>query len=312
MTPAATPTTPRGSGARSSPSLHRRSPSSFWGRAVPPSSRRRSPSTFWGLASDGGARPGRRPAERRRRDRQPPAGRAFVDLHCHTRGSFDSLSDPAAVMRAAHSRGLTHLAITDHDRIDVALRARDSAPAGLTIIVGSEVKTTRRRSHLPVPGTRDPAGPAGRRGRRGGPRAGRSGRHPAPVRSLPRARCSTIRGSRRSPASSTGSRAGTPGSSGGAATSTPRRSPSSTGCRRSPCPTPTPRSRSASRTRSWTVTRRRPTASWPRSRPPRSCPVGHPMSARVMTPLAKLVQRTRGNGRMRPGRPDGAGAGLDR
>ncbi|MGZ8527282.1 MAG: PHP-associated domain-containing protein [Candidatus Limnocylindrales bacterium] len=67
--------------------------------------------------------------------------RAFIDLHCHTRGSFDSLSDPAAVVRAARSRGLTHLAITDHDRIDEALRARDSAPLGLTIIVGSEVRT---------------------------------------------------------------------------------------------------------------------------------------------------------------------------
>lgn len=71
----------------------------------------------------------------------PRTARAFVDLHCHTRGSFDSLSDPAAVMRAARSRGLTHLAITDHDRIDVALRARDDAPPGLTIIVGSEVRT---------------------------------------------------------------------------------------------------------------------------------------------------------------------------
>lgn len=68
-------------------------------------------------------------------------GRAFIDLHCHTRGSFDSLTDPAAAMRAARSRGLTHLAITDHDRIDEALRARDSAPPGLTVIVGSEVKT---------------------------------------------------------------------------------------------------------------------------------------------------------------------------
>ena len=38
-------------------------------------------------------------------------------------------------------RGLTHLAITDHDRIDVALEARESAPAGLTVIVGEEVKT---------------------------------------------------------------------------------------------------------------------------------------------------------------------------
>jgi predicted metal-dependent phosphoesterase TrpH len=69
------------------------------------------------------------------------AERAFIDLHCHTRGSFDSLSDPQAVMRAARNRGLTHLAITDHDRIDEALRARDSAPPDLTVIVGSEVKT---------------------------------------------------------------------------------------------------------------------------------------------------------------------------
>lgn len=38
-------------------------------------------------------------------------------------------------------RGLTHLAITDHDRIDAALRARDTAPEGLTLIVGEEVKT---------------------------------------------------------------------------------------------------------------------------------------------------------------------------
>ena len=68
-------------------------------------------------------------------------GRAFVDLHCHTRGSFDCLSNPADVMRAAAARGLTHLAITDHDRIDVALEARATAPAGLTIIVGEEVKT---------------------------------------------------------------------------------------------------------------------------------------------------------------------------
>jgi predicted metal-dependent phosphoesterase TrpH len=71
----------------------------------------------------------------------PVTNRAFVDLHCHTNGSFDSLSDPAAAMRAASSRGLTHLAITDHDRIETAMRARDGAPTGLTIIVGSEVKT---------------------------------------------------------------------------------------------------------------------------------------------------------------------------
>jgi predicted metal-dependent phosphoesterase TrpH len=67
--------------------------------------------------------------------------RAFVDLHCHTAGSFDSLADPAAVVRAAATRGLTHIAITDHDRVDGAVRARDAAPQGLTVIVGEEVKT---------------------------------------------------------------------------------------------------------------------------------------------------------------------------
>jgi predicted metal-dependent phosphoesterase TrpH len=72
----------------------------------------------------------------------PDTGHAFVDLHCHTSASFDSLADPLAVVRAAHARGLTHLAITDHDRIDGALRARDGAPAGLTVIVGEEIKTT--------------------------------------------------------------------------------------------------------------------------------------------------------------------------
>jgi predicted metal-dependent phosphoesterase TrpH len=66
----------------------------------------------------------------------------FVDLHCHTSASFDCLASPESVVRAASSRGLTHLAITDHDRIDGALRARRAAPEGLTIIVGEEVKTT--------------------------------------------------------------------------------------------------------------------------------------------------------------------------
>jgi hypothetical protein len=67
--------------------------------------------------------------------------RAFIDLHCHTSASFDCLSKPADVVRAAADRGLTHLVVSDHDRIDGALRARDQAPAGLTVIVGEEVRT---------------------------------------------------------------------------------------------------------------------------------------------------------------------------
>ena len=67
--------------------------------------------------------------------------RAFVDLHCHSKGSFDCLSDPADIVKAAAARGLTHIAITDHDRIDMALAARDLAPPELSVIVGEEVKT---------------------------------------------------------------------------------------------------------------------------------------------------------------------------
>src|SRR4029079_14271740 len=70
------------------------------------------------------------------------AVRSFADLHCHTSASFDSLSKPEQVVRAAATRGLTHLAVTDHDRIEGALRARDAAPAGLRVIVGQEVRTT--------------------------------------------------------------------------------------------------------------------------------------------------------------------------
>ncbi len=70
-----------------------------------------------------------------------PAGRCFVDLHCHTNRSFDSLSDPLQVMRRAAERGLTHLAITDHERVDGALLARDRAPEGLALIVGEEIRS---------------------------------------------------------------------------------------------------------------------------------------------------------------------------
>ena len=67
--------------------------------------------------------------------------KAFVDLHCHTSASFDSLASPESVAKAAATRGLTHLAITDHDRIEGALRARDAAHPDLTIIIGEEIKT---------------------------------------------------------------------------------------------------------------------------------------------------------------------------
>ncbi len=69
------------------------------------------------------------------------AAGSFVDLHCHTSASFDSLASPRAIVATAARRGLTHLAITDHDRIEGALEARAAAPEGLTVLVGEEIRT---------------------------------------------------------------------------------------------------------------------------------------------------------------------------
>jgi predicted metal-dependent phosphoesterase TrpH len=71
--------------------------------------------------------------------------RAFLDLHVHTSASFDSIASPESVIRAAAARGLTHVAITDHDRIDGAIAAQELARTlapELTVIVGQEVKTS--------------------------------------------------------------------------------------------------------------------------------------------------------------------------
>lgn len=70
-----------------------------------------------------------------------PLTRSFVDLHTHSRASFDSLADPRAMVTQARRLGLTHLAITDHERIDEAQRARDLSTDDLMVIVGEEVRT---------------------------------------------------------------------------------------------------------------------------------------------------------------------------
>ena len=72
-----------------------------------------------------------------------PAGilTARVDLHCHTRASFDGVADPVALVARAAERGLTHVAITDHDTLDGARLAADAAPPGLRVLIGCEVGT---------------------------------------------------------------------------------------------------------------------------------------------------------------------------
>ncbi|CAN5660002.1 hypothetical protein BH23CHL8_BH23CHL8_05520 [soil metagenome] len=76
--------------------------------------------------------------------------RSFVDFHTHSRASFDSLADPRRMVERALRLGLTHLAITDHERIDGAMMAAEAAAAmgaaddgagRLQVIVGEEVRT---------------------------------------------------------------------------------------------------------------------------------------------------------------------------
>jgi predicted metal-dependent phosphoesterase TrpH len=71
--------------------------------------------------------------------------RCFADLHTHSSASFDSLASASALVRTAARRGLTHLAITDHDRIDGAIKGQRLAATlapELTVIVGQELRTT--------------------------------------------------------------------------------------------------------------------------------------------------------------------------
>lgn len=73
------------------------------------------------------------------RDALPGVPTMAVDLHLHTAGSWDCLSDPRAVLERALVRGLDRIAITDHNRVAVALAMADEFPD--RVIPGEEVKT---------------------------------------------------------------------------------------------------------------------------------------------------------------------------
>ena len=72
----------------------------------------------------------------RRRAGQAPLK---MDLHLHTNGSWDCLSDPEAVLAEALSLGYDRIAITDHNRLGVAAAMARKYPEH--VIPGEEVKT---------------------------------------------------------------------------------------------------------------------------------------------------------------------------
>jgi predicted metal-dependent phosphoesterase TrpH len=62
-----------------------------------------------------------------------------IDLHVHTIYSHDGFSTPEQLLHTCRRKGITGLAITDHNTIEGALVCEKALP--LTVIVGEEVST---------------------------------------------------------------------------------------------------------------------------------------------------------------------------
>jgi predicted metal-dependent phosphoesterase TrpH len=78
----------------------------------------------------------------------PPAGYSRADIHMHT-NLGDGWASPAKVIEVAIARGLSLIAVTDHDHIEGAKRVADLLAQGnypLRMITGVEVST--RQGHL--------------------------------------------------------------------------------------------------------------------------------------------------------------------
>jgi hypothetical protein len=65
----------------------------------------------------------------------------ILDLHCHTRWSFDGTMAPDLLVRTARARGLDGIAVTDHGEIGGAEEARRAAGGDLLVIAGQEIET---------------------------------------------------------------------------------------------------------------------------------------------------------------------------
>jgi predicted metal-dependent phosphoesterase TrpH len=63
-----------------------------------------------------------------------------IDLHVHTRASHDGMSSLAAIIKSARRRGLTGLAITDHNVLETERVLEEEK--GFRLIRGEEVETS--------------------------------------------------------------------------------------------------------------------------------------------------------------------------
>ena len=68
------------------------------------------------------------------------SSRLKIDMHMHSRDSFDCRSDPAELLKEAKRKGIGRIAITDHNRLGISLEMAKDFPE--EIIPGEEVKTS--------------------------------------------------------------------------------------------------------------------------------------------------------------------------
>ncbi len=65
------------------------------------------------------------------------------DLHTHTKYSSDGVLEPENIVKAAKKKGLSGIAITDHNTLKGSLRAKKYETDEFKVIIGSEISTER-------------------------------------------------------------------------------------------------------------------------------------------------------------------------
>lgn len=84
-----------------------------------------------------------------------------IDLHCHSTASDGALSPTDLVIRA-REKGVTHLALTDHDTVNGLAEAKDASRAqGLSLITGTELSCLWKSRTIHVVGLDFEVGNAG-------------------------------------------------------------------------------------------------------------------------------------------------------
>ena len=73
------------------------------------------------------------------------------DLHTHSNASDGALS-PTQLVQRAYKKGITHLALTDHDCVDGINEAKEAAKGLLTLIEGAELSTLFNNEQIHIVG----------------------------------------------------------------------------------------------------------------------------------------------------------------